>query len=131
MKDYAYYLDKAKEVQGFKYDKQIDQALGFKGAMACMLSKNKNTISEEKMIELAKLGNQNHLIALIDHKIMATNGVTNNAYTSMRKTLSKSLQTLCAVALVGMASMPSEAQAKINESGNIHNNSDIIYYHII
>lgn len=48
MRDYRFYIEKAKEKQGFKYDNQVDQALGFKGSMTTLITQGKRHSRNEK-----------------------------------------------------------------------------------
>lgn len=109
MRDYSYYLDKAKEQQGFKYDNQIDKALGFKGSMTTYLRKGEKSISQEKMLELAKLAGENPLIALIDHNILSSSGSVKKSYEKISKGLAKTVHMLSVAGLLTI--LPSVANA--------------------
>lgn len=109
MRDYAYYLDKAKEKQGFKTDLEINQALGFKGSIASMLRKNKMNLSDDKMLELAKLAGESPLIALIDLNIMRSNGDAKKSYEKIYKGIEKTITTLSLAGL--LAILPEIAEA--------------------
>lgn len=109
MRDYNYYLDMAKERHGFKYDNQIDTALGFKGAMACLLRKGKTHLSDDKMFALSKLAGENPLIALVDLNFMRANGEAKKSYKRMSVKLSKALQMVMLTWVLTM--LPSVVQA--------------------
>lgn len=66
MRSYEDYLTAAKQKNGFKFDSQVDEALGFKGSMTTYLKKGKRHLSDAKMVELARLANMDETIALID-----------------------------------------------------------------
>lgn len=109
MRDYDFYLDKAKELNGFKYDNQIDAALGFKAAMACQLRKGKTHLSDDKMFALSKLAGENPLIALVDLNFMRANGEAKKSYKRMSVKLSKALQMVMISWVLAM--LPSVAHA--------------------
>lgn len=85
-RNYRFYIDKAKANQGFKYDKEVDMALGFKSSMTAMITKEGSTkhLSEEKMMQLAALAGESDILALMDLHIMkAENDDAKKAYTKI------------------------------------------------
>ena len=109
MRDYNYYIEKAKNVQGFKYDNQVDIALGFKGSMTTMLKKGKRHLSDESMFKLAKLADENPLIALVDLNFMRTDGEAKKSYKKLYDGLKKSVHMLGMVGILTL--LPSLAHA--------------------
>ena len=109
MRDYNYYLDKAKEVNGFKSDVQINRALGFKGSMASQLRNGKTHLSDESMFKLAKLADENPLIALVDLNFMRTDGEAKKSYKKLYDGLKKSVHMLGMVGILTL--LPSLAHA--------------------
>jgi hypothetical protein len=79
-RDYEFYIEAAKEKQGFKYDNQVDNALGFKAAMTTYLKQGKRHLSEDSMIKLAKLAGIDETIALMDLGVMKCDGEAQKAY---------------------------------------------------
>tara|TARA_R110002124_G_scaffold266813_1_gene433784 strand:- start:3661 stop:4203 length:543 start_codon:yes stop_codon:yes gene_type:complete len=128
-RDISYYLDKAKLEQGFKYDNQIDNALEFKGAVACLLRKAKMQLSPEKMVELSNLAKIDPAIALMDLAMWNTKGEANKTYA---KILHKLSTTACAaiasaVVFTGAVASPAHAQHLEKVSSELQHN---IYYGI-
>lgn len=111
MRDYDFYIEKAKEKQGFKYNNQVDAALGFKGSMTSMLRKGSH-LSPEKMLELAKLAGEDPLIALIDLHFLNSDGEVKKTYKKISKTLSQSLQIVMITWVLTM--LPTLAHASEN-----------------
>lgn len=66
MRDIHFYIDQAKNNHNLKSDLQFSEAMGFKPSMASMLRRGKTHLSDEKMVELAKLAGIKPEIALAD-----------------------------------------------------------------
>lgn len=113
MRDYSYYLDKAKEVQGFKFDNQIDQALGFKASMTTYLRQGKKNISDEKMIELAKLAGIDEATALIDLNYIRAPDNAKPLYTKIAEMIQ---QASMAALILTVSSAPALASEGVSES---------------
>ena len=109
MRDYTFYIEKAKKEQNFVYDNQLNLELGFKGSVCAQLRKNKMHLSEEKMIELAKLANESPLIALIDLNIMRSENNVKEHYKEISKGLEKTV--LFVLITWVLTVLPSAAQA--------------------
>lgn len=123
-RDYRFYIDKAKEKQGFKYDNQVESALGFKGSMISIITKpgSHKHLSEEKMMELAALGGQSDIIALMDLQILKAEGAPQqNAY----KEILKRISAIATVVLIGIS--PAPASANVNIEYGYYGNATVYY----
>ncbi len=124
--DYTYFIERAKEMQGFKYDNELDAKLGFKASIMTRLRKNKAHLSEDKMMQLAQLANIDTDLSILALNYMRSEGAPKSAY----KRLADKVAKMSLVTLAVMALSPSPAAAStglnlnINETANIH-------YHII
>lgn len=122
MRDYKFYIAAAKKEQGFLYDNQIDEALGFKGSMIHIVKKGKKHLSEEKMIELANLAGIDPELALLDLNLMRSKDTKAHPFYLK---IAEQMAHICLVAgvLIGLSS-PSHAnigeQNHITETANIH-----------
>lgn len=88
MPDINFYIDAAKKEQGFKSDNQLQRALGYAGAQISYIRTGKSLISDEKMIGLAKLGNQDVTTALMDLNIWrASSAPVKKAYAKILHSL--------------------------------------------
>lgn len=128
MRDYDFYLDKAKKVQGYKYDNQIDNAFGFKGAMTCRLRKGTANLSQENMIKLADMAEENPLRALLDLNIMTSSGTVQITYKNIAKELRKTLAGVCFVSLLAFSATDAKASIvteNINNASHSAANSNI------
>ena len=125
MRDYSYYLDKAKDRNGFKYDRELDLALGFKGYMSCQLKKGKTHLSDDKMVELAELAGLDTEVALIDLNIWRSS--SNRTRQIMEGILQKMPQMACLLIAVGVIftshTAPSHAISNLSSDAG-----DNIYY---
>ena len=129
MRDINYYLDTAKKKNGFKSDLQLNRELGFKGSMVSFLRKGKSHISDEKMIELARLAGENPELALMDLNYMRADGEAKTTYKRMIELLRKSLHMLSVIVVLMVASTPSNA-ANISTDMAKHSLNQDIHYHI-
>jgi len=122
MRDYNFYIEAAKTKQGFKYDNQIDSALGFKGSMINHVRKRNKQLSEESMIKLAELAGLDPLTAIADLNVLRSKGTAAHP---LYQRIAEQVLHICLVAgvLVGLVS-PSHAnireQTNITEIHNIH-----------
>ena len=91
MRDYAFYIERAKQAQGFKYDNQLDMALGFKGSMCCILKKGKIHLSDDSMVALARLAKIDPAIGLLDLHMMKTEGETQKVYASLLQKMERTI----------------------------------------
>lgn len=119
-RDYSYYLDKAKEFQGYKYDNQIDNALGFKASMACILRKGKAHLSEEKMIELANLAGENDVRALMDWAVMRSSGSARSTWERALNQIQHHASSFILAAVTAMIILFSSASAQASNINTIH-----------
>jgi len=112
-RDYSFYIDRAKQVQGFKTDLQVNQALGFKGSVASLLRKSKMHLSDENMINLANLAGIDETVALMDLGILRCEGNAKKAYKRiLEKMTAAALIALFIVALSGTPSMAENGLGK-------------------
>lgn len=102
-RDYGFYIDRAKAAQGFKYDNQLDVALGFKGSMINHVKTGKRHLSEEKMVELAKLAGIDPAVALLDLGAWTSEGEARKTYAAI---LEKIKAVLVILATAGALSAP-------------------------
>lgn len=130
MNDYDFYIEAAKNAQGFKYDNQLDAKLGFKGSMINHVRKRNKHLSDEKMILLAELGNQNPEKALADLNVLRSKDTPAHRFYLK---IAEQVAHVCLVAgvLIGMSS-PSHANMRehlnITEKPNIHYPIFVNYY---
>lgn len=108
-RDYSYYIEKAKQVQGFKTDLQLNQELGFKGSVASLLRNGKMHLSDDSMHKLALLGNENPELALMDLNYMRAEGEAKMTYKKMIDILRRSMHMLSVVILLMVVSAPANA----------------------
>jgi hypothetical protein len=113
-RDYEFYIARAKEAQGFKYDNQLDMALGFKGSMMAIVKKGNKHLSDQKMIELAKLAGIDEAIALMDLNIWRSgNDEVKNAYKGMAEKLKINLLNMfLGILTISFLSLSAPAMAK-------------------
>lgn len=111
-RDYRFYLDRAKENQGFKFDNEIDKALGFKGSMTSMILRHGKHLSDDKMIDLAKLAGMDETLALIDLQIWKSNGAPKAAYQQLLNRFI-SLSIIAALTVVFVMFPPDDGQGQI------------------
>jgi len=129
-KDYCYYIERAKQQQGFKTDLQLNQKLGFKGSVTSLLRKGKMHLSDESMHKLAILANENPELALMNLNYMRAEGDAKNTYKKMIDLLRRSMHMLSVFAIIMLSSAPSNA-ANISVDMNKRSINQSIYYHII
>jgi transcriptional regulator with XRE-family HTH domain len=103
VRNYEFYIERAKANQGFKYDNQLEEALGFKSSMIAIIKKGKKHLSEEKMIELAKLANIDPWVALIDLNILKSSGEVRSQYEDIMSKLGTTIQTLLFAVILGLS----------------------------
>ncbi len=120
MRTIDYYIDLAREKQGFKSDNQLGKALNFAGSGISNWRVKKAFPSDEKMIELARLAGVNDLVALMDLQIWkAENDDTRAAYKQILKRIS-------VVFIAALILFPAkDAFAKVN--GKYSHNSALLY----
>ncbi|PCI56355.1 MAG: hypothetical protein COB36_06155 [Alphaproteobacteria bacterium] len=124
MHNYDYYLDKAKDVQGYKYDNQIDHALGFKGAMCCLVRQGKRHLSDDKMKALAKLAGMDEEIALLNLNIWRAPENVKSSYASILQKITQ--VTACVAVMIGFTlAAPTPSYASNNVSND---KSATVYY---
>lgn len=123
MRDINYYLDKAKTVQGFKSDLQLNRELGFKGSMISFVRTGKSHLSDEKMIKLANLAKLDAEAALIDLNIWRTPPEAQKAYASILQKLEKATLSIAFISLFLASFSPFPAVAKVSNEVR-----DTIYY---
>ena len=122
MRDYNFYLDEAKTRQGYSTDKELNDALGFKGSIASMLRKSKTNLSEDSMIRLANLAGIDPITAIADLNVLRSKGTAAHP---LYQRIAEQVLHICLVAgvIVGLSS-PSHAnireQTNITEIHNIH-----------
>lgn len=124
MCDYTYYIDKAIKMQGFKYDYELADKLGFKPSMIARLRKNKAHIGEEKMIKLAELAGENDVKALMDYTIMRASGTSKKTWLKALNQIQQSVSSILFIALLTVFMAPHPAQANISKAESVKN----IYY---
>lgn len=123
-RNYRFYIDRAKEKQGFKYDKQVDAALGFKSSMTAVITKPGSTghLSDEKMLELAALAGMSDIIALMDlHIWKADSEAEKTAY----KEILKRISVIIIAVSVCISPLASYASVK---TGQCNYGKDTVYY---
>lgn len=123
MRDYNFYIETAKQNQGFKYDNQIDQALGFKASMMSMVKKGKTHLSDESMAKLADLAGVDKEIALLDLNIMRAPPTLQKTYAGILQKLTQTTAVIAIFAASTIAFAPSSAIAKVSNQ-----KSASIYY---
>lgn len=98
MRNYEYYLEKAKQNQGFLYDNQIDEALGFKGSMTTMIKKGKRHLSDESMVKLAQLAGEKPEQALLDLNVWRAPDSVKSTYATILQKLTHTTAAICILA---------------------------------
>ncbi len=123
MRDYTYYLEQAKKKQGYKYDNQVDEALGFKGSMTTMIKKGKRHLSDDSMAKLADLAGMDREVALLDLNVMRSPAHVQKTYATI---LQKLTQTTAVIAIFMASSLtfaPTPANADVSNQVR-----DSVYY---
>lgn len=89
MRRIDFYIDMAKEKQGLSSDNALNKTMGFKGSTMSYLRLGKSHLSDEKMIELARLGGLDETTALMDLNMWRTsNPIVQKAYANILHRLS-------------------------------------------
>lgn len=109
IRDYNFYIERAKERNGFKTNLDVQKALGFKGSIITYLLKGRSHLSPEKMLELAELAGIDKHIALVDLSVMKSEGEVKNAW----EKIANSLKVFFAALLISSYSAP--AKAEVND----------------
>ena len=112
-RDYRFYIDRAKNRHGFKYDNQIQDALGFKGSMLAMVTRKGKHLSEEKMIELARLAGIDETIALMDLNLWKSEGDAKKAYAKILQKITASVALALGFILLSQPAYANSAMAVI------------------
>lgn len=86
--DYVFFIERAKERMGFKYDNELDAALGFKASMVTRLRKNKAHLSDQKMLDLAEMAGVSDMIALSALHVLRSEGAAKKTYKKIFESLS-------------------------------------------
>lgn len=131
MKDIDFYIDKAKEHSGFKSDRELSTALGFKGNSVTFWRRKRAYPSDDAMSQLATFAGENITVALIDLNAMRSEGTAHTAYKELRDFLSKTVQTLFVVTLLSSALMPDTAHASITANDTTSQNTNYLLSHIL
>lgn len=118
MRDYNYYIEKAKEKQGYLYDNQVDMALGFKGSVMCIIKKGGKHLSEDSMVKLARLAGIDPTVALIDLGYMKTDGEAKKTYAAILQKIMAVF--LIAVSLIGFSNSPAQASSQMEVTNNVY-----------
>ena len=127
MRDINFYMDKAKKLNGLKSDLALNRALGFKSSMASILRSGKSHISDEKMIELAKLAGEDEGQALVYLNIWRAPDNVKNSYASILQKITQ--VTAMIIALIGFTLAPTPSHAAQQNIDNVSNDlSEYVYY---
>lgn len=126
MRNYSFYIEEAKKKQGFKYNNQIENALGFKGSMMAIIQKGKGHLSEEKMLELADLAGVDKEIALLDLNMMRASGTAQKTYAGILQKLTQTTAAIAILAATTFSATTANASTK-TEHANIYENTNIYY----
>jgi hypothetical protein len=88
MRDISFYIDTAKEKQGLKSDNELQRAMGYKGSQISFFRSGKSGISDDKMIQLARLGGHDETTALMDLNMWrASTPAVQSAYANILQKL--------------------------------------------
>ena len=122
MNDLFDYINKAKEKQGIKSDREFCRQLGLTHSTITAYQ-NGSFPNDETMIKIAEMAGVNHYQALVDLNIWRSPLTTKHFYAKIGEALKQSALTTACLAL--MAS-PSFAGTK-QEQMNINHNANIYY----
>ena len=86
--DYVFFIERAKERMNFKYDNELDAALGFKASIVTRLRKNKAHLSDEKMLALAEMAGVSDMLALMALHVLRSEGPAKKTYKKILDSLS-------------------------------------------
>lgn len=126
MRDINFYLDAAKQKNALTSDLALNRALGFKSSMCHYLRSGKSGISDEKMIELARLGGLDETTALMDLNMWRTsNPIVQKAYANILHRLSHAV--VIAVATFTIFSVFAGNSMASPIAKNCQADNDIIY----
>ena len=121
-----FYLDRAKEVQGFKSDSQLDRALGFKGSMTSFLRAGKSGISPEKMHDLCVLGEIDPAVGLMDLAAWNSQGKAKKTYQDILQKIGMAIFTGAIITIFYSQNPANAAQIKPPPLSNTK--SATVYY---
>lgn len=126
-RDIIWYVERAKEHQGYSSDTKLDIALGYKGSFISYLRKGKALPSPDKMVDICKLAGVDPAIGLMDLAIWNAHGEAKKTYRNILKKITAAI----AFIVLFFASTPSAYAYEISSHGLNINNEQSIYYHII
>ena len=128
MRDINFYIDTAKEKQGLKSDNALNKALGFKGGMASFLRLGKTHLSDDKMIELARLGDLDETTALMDLNMWrASTPAVQSAYANILQKLTHATWVVAFVTLAVMGSSSETMASNLFSKVSTYDNNNIYY----
>jgi len=108
------FINKAIEINKFKSDSELARAIGKNPAQICSYRKRKTWPSENAMLELAKLANEDQQIALVNLSLWRSEG-------QARQTWKKVLSTMTTTILFFLFILsPSDALASVQERCTQH-----------
>lgn len=104
------YLDAAKEVNNFKSDRKLCEAIGLKPTAITQWRTRRAWPTDTAMIRISELANVDPAEGLIDLNIWRSDGEASSIYTRMRKALHVAVIFLV-FAIAGQAAIPRDATA--------------------
>ncbi|GEM_PF-2519411 len=126
MRDIDFYLDKAKENAGIKYDAGLASLLGISRSYITHFRKGIDTPAPALMLHIADVAGIDRDLALMDLNIWNSQGDVQKAYICLAKRIQHFMLILC-VSLCAMFSMPAKAsEASQSLNAAFYEN---IYYH--
>jgi hypothetical protein len=118
-----FYLDEAKKINGFKSDRELGNALGYKSTTISFIRKGRSFPSDDIMVELANMARQDIKTALIELNYWRSPEPARKTYASI---LQKIGGTAAAIALFAAVSLSFSPVANAADMSSKMTNT--IYY---